>query len=183
MLDSPYPRVISGPPRPSRILTPTSLAPHSGRERIEVAGADAVLIRLGAGDRITLTNTEGGQRCEVVAADTKGRIDAGILGVPANSDAAGLKALLATGLAGLRLGLKRRGIDLDRAGGVALFGEATPAGASETFTAIQDGVLIVAAPGAAMHPGEQTTATPIVVTLQRAVLRKQGIAGALDMQG
>ena len=28
MLDSPYPRVIPGPPRPSRILTPTGFARH-----------------------------------------------------------------------------------------------------------------------------------------------------------
>ncbi len=174
MLDSPYPRVIAGPPRPSQILTPASLALHSGRERYEVEGGAAVLIRLEAGDRITLTNAEGGQRCEVVAADTKGAIDAGVLGAVANSDASGLKALLADGLAGLRLGITRRGIDLSRAGGIGLFGAETAAGAAETFTATRDGVVIVAAPGLAMHPGEQATLSPIVVTLQRAVLRRVG---------
>lgn len=174
MLDSPYPRVIPGPPRPSQILTPASLALHSGRERFEVEGGNAVLIRLAAGDRITVTNAEGGQRCEMVAADAKGRIDAGLLGATANSDAGGLKALLAEGLAGLRLGIAKRGIDLARAGGVALFDTATPAGTAETFTATRDGVVIVAAPAVPMDPGEQATASPIVVTLQRATLRRVG---------
>ena len=174
MLDSPYPRVIPGPPRPSQILLPASLALHSGRERFEVEGGNAVLIRLEAGDKITVTNAEGGQRCEMLAADAQGRIDAGLLGAQANSDAAGLKALLAAGLAGLRLGIARRGIDLGAAGAVALFDATTPAGTAETFTATRDGVVIVAAPAGAMHPGEQATATPIVVGLQRAVLRRIG---------
>jgi aminomethyltransferase len=174
MLDSPYPRVIPDPPRPSQILYPASLALHSGRERFDVEGGSAVLIRLGAGDRITLTNAEGGQRCEMVAADATGRIDAGLLGVTGNSDAAGLKALLSGGLAGLRQGIARRGIDLERAGGVALFDSRTAAGTAETFTASRDGVVIVAAPGTAMDPGQHDTLSPIVVSLQRAVLRRLG---------
>jgi aminomethyltransferase len=178
MLDSPYPRVISGPPRPSRILLPASRALHSGRERFEVPGAGAALIRIGVGDKVTVTNAEGGQRCELVAADSKGRIDAGILGVAANSDAPGLKALLAeavgSGLGGLRLGMERRGIDLSKAGAVALFDEQTPAAVEESFVVAQDGVVIIAAPGAAMDPGQQATATPLVVTVQRSALMQVG---------
>ena len=174
MLDTPYPHVTPGPPRPSQIVTPASLALHSGRERFEVQGAGAALIRVSAGDKITVTNTEGGQRCEVVAADGKGRIDAGILGVAANSDAAGLKALLSgntgSGLGGLRLGIERRGIDLSNAGAVALFDGQTPAGTDESFTATRDGVVIIAAPGNPMDPGAQDTATPLVVTVQRSTL-------------
>ena len=174
MLDSPYPRVIPGPPRPSQILTPASMALHSGRERFEVAGAGAALIKVTAGDRITITNAEGGQRCEVVAADSKGRIDAGILGVASNSDAAGLKALLSggtgSGLGGLRLGMERRGIDLAKAGALALFDGQTRAGAEETLTVTRDGVVIIAAPAAAMDPGAQDTATPLMVVVQRSTL-------------
>ena len=174
MLDTPYPSVIPGPPRPSQILTPASMMRPSGYERFEVQGAGAVLIRVGAGDKITVTNAEGGQRCELVAANTKGRIDAGILGAVANSDACGLKGLLSgnvgSGLPGLRLGIERRGIDLSKAGAVALFDGQTPAGSAETFTASRDGVVIIAAPAAAMHPGSQDTATPLVVTVQRSAL-------------
>ena len=174
MLDSPYPRVIAGPPRPSQILAPASLANNLGRERIEVQGAGAVLIRLFEGDTVTVTNTEGGQRCEIVAADTQGRIDAGLLGAVANCDAAGLKALLAgdggSGMGGLRLGIDRRGIDLAKAGAMALFDCDTLAGAAHSFTAQRDGVAIIAAPAAAMNPGHQNTATPLGITVQRSAL-------------
>jgi aminomethyltransferase len=95
MLDS-YPRVIPGPPRPSRIMTPASLTRHSGRERYEVPGAGALLIPLGTGDSVTLANTEGGQVCELVAADARGRIDAAILGVPANGDGSALTGISGT---------------------------------------------------------------------------------------
>ena len=175
MLDL-YPKVIPGPPRPSRILTPLSAQPHSGQERYEVPGNGAILIRLGAGDRVTVGNPEGGQRAELVAADDAGRIDAGVLGVAANSDAAGLKALLAagprlgSGMGGLRLGLERRGIDLAKAGAIALFGTETPAGTEESFTATRDGVLVIAAPGGDMAPDAQDSATPITVTVRRSTL-------------
>ena len=180
MLDTPYPRVIPGPPRPSRILTPASLSAHSGVERYEVPGCGALMIPIAAGDRVTITNTEGGQPAELVAADDKGRIDAAILGAVANSDAAGLKALLSggpnagSGLGALRPGLDRRGIDLARAGALALFEGTTPAGTEQSFTISRAGMLIVAAPGRAMSPHDQNTATPIGVQIQRATLRMVG---------
>ena len=184
MLDSQYPRVVAGPPRPSQIITPSSLAQHLGRERFEVQGAGAALIRVSAGDKITVANAEGGQPCELVAADTKGRIDAGVIGVAANCDATGLKALLAagtgSGLGGLRLGIDRRRIDLSKAGAVALFDGQTPAGAEENFTVTRDGVVIIAAPGMAMDPGAQNTTTPLVVTVQRSALVQ---VGRFDLPG
>lgn len=190
MLDVAYPRVRPGPPRPSRILMPTSMAAHSGLERHEVPGCGAVLIAVAAGDRVTVVNTEGGQRAELVAADDTGRIDAGLVGAVADCDAAGLKSLLSGGaamgsglgrlylgrlhLGGLRLGLQRRGIDLASAGAIALFEETTPAGAEQSFTVARAGVVIVAAPGTPMAPDSQQTATPIGVHIQRATRRLVG---------
>ncbi|NBE06103.1 DUF1989 domain-containing protein [Paragemmobacter ruber] len=179
MLDL-YPKVMSGPPRPSRILTPATVTARAGRERYEVVGNGAILIRVGTGDRVTIGNPEGGQRAELVAADGAGRIDAGLLGVAANSDAGGLKALLAagprlgSGMGGLRLGLERRGMDLAKAGAVAIFGAETPAGTQETFTITRDGVLVIAAPGGDMAPDGQDTATPITVLVQRSALMTVG---------
>lgn len=174
MLDT-YPQVRPGPPRPSRILTPLNVRAQSGEERHEIPGMGAWLIPVVTGDRITVQNPEGGQVAELVAADSRGRIDAGLIGATANSNARGLKALLTgsgSGMGGLRLGIERRGIDLTKAGAVQLFGTDTPAGTEETFTAQADGVLIVAAPSTAMVPGEQDTATPIVVTLRRSSLKR-----------
>ena len=170
MLDS-YPRVNPGPPRPSQIITPLG-GPRL--ERFEVPGGGAWLFQIGAGDTVTVVNLEGGQRAELVAADAAGRVDAGLLGVTANADAAGLRALLAAGngagLGGLRLGIERRGIDLASARAVTCFGTESAAGSEQSFTATRDGVLIVAAPGAAMAPDAQDTATPIGVRVQRSAV-------------
>jgi len=178
MLDVAYPKVIPGPPRPSRILMPRSVAVQAGPERHEVQGCGALLVAVAAGDRVTVINTEGGQRAELVAADDTGRIDAGVIGAVADCDAGGLKALLAggtgSGLGGLRRAMDRRGIDLGRAGAVGLFGAASPAGAEHSFGVTRAGVLIVAAPGAPMAPDAQDTATPLGVQIQRATPRRVG---------
>ena len=180
MLDSPYPRVIAGPPRPSRILAPRDLQRHPGLERQTVPGGGAWLLQMGQGDKITLINDEGGQPVEVISAGKDGRIDAGLLGHAPNSDASGLKAMLALGdtagdgLSRLRRGLALRGIDLASAGALRLFDAATPPGTRQAFTAQADGWLIVAAPGLPMSPDAQDTATPITVEVQRAKPRHVG---------
>ena len=180
MLDTPYPRVTPGPPRPSRILTPYDLQRHARRERQTIPGGGAWLLQLGQGDRITLINNEGGQPVELIAAAKDGRIDAAILGERPNSDGGGLKTMLALGdLAGrglsrLRRGLTARGIDLAHAGALRLFDAATPPRTTQSFTACADGWLIVAAPGLPMDPAAQDTATPITVEIQRATPQLTG---------
>ncbi|MEF3049013.1 DUF1989 domain-containing protein [Pseudotabrizicola sp. L79] len=184
MLDTRYPNVMAGPPRPSRILTPRDLERHHGRERHVVPGGGALLLRLGQGDRLTLVNDEGGQPVELVAATPEGRIAAAILGQVANSDAGGLKAMLALGdaagpgLGRLRRALVTRGIALAQAGALRLFAPDTPAGAQAGLTAQDDGWLIIAAPGLPMAPDTYMTATPITVHLQRATPR---ILGKFDL--
>jgi aminomethyltransferase len=182
MLDTPYPNVILGPPRPSRILTPRGLQRHHGRERQTIPGGGAWLLQLRQGDRITVLNDEGGQPVELIAAGKDGRIDAAILGHAPNSDAGGLKAMLAlgdhagdsAGLRRLRRGLTLRGIDLSKAGALRLFDALTPPATSQDFTAMADGWLIVAAPGLPMAPDAQDTASPITVELLRAAPRQIG---------
>lgn len=171
MLDSPYPSVRPGPPKPSQILTPQAAQRRSGHERYEVPGGGALLVALDQGDRITVTNVEGGQRAEVLAADQNGGIDPTILGVAADCTGEGLKALITAGgpgMARLRAGLARRGIDLGRAKALGLFGEASPAGTQATFTADRAGSLILAAPGLPMAPEAQATLTPLILTIDRA---------------
>lgn len=180
MLDT-YPNVTPGPPRPSRILTPSGAIPNPLRERHEIPGNGAWLVRIAAGDKVTVTNPEGGQRAELIATDATGAIDAGVLGVRSNSDGGGTKWLLSTGLSlfsgmgVVRRGLERRGIDLAQAGAVAVFDGTTPAGVSETFIVARDGHLLVAAPGRMMEPGDQDTATPLILTIERSkVIRAPG---------
>ncbi|WP_439560980.1 DUF1989 domain-containing protein [Roseinatronobacter sp.] len=173
MLDTPYPAVRPGPPRPSAILTPKAFTLPPGTERYCVAGAGAALIPVRAGDRLNLRNDEGGQVCEILAADNKGRIDAGLIGASANADGTGLKALLAcdlSSLRGLRMGLEARKIDLAQAGTVRLFDSQTPAGTQQDFRVSRDGVVVIAAPAGAMAPDAQDTATPLTVMVTRATV-------------
>jgi aminomethyltransferase len=177
MLDTPYPAVRPGPPRPSRILTPRGYSRHHGQERHTVPGGGAILLEIRTGDRMTVTNDEGGQPAELVAARPDGRIDAALLDHPANSTAEGLKALLTQpdpSLARLRAGIARRQIDLGRAAALRMFGPDTPAGTTADMTAQADGWLIVAAPGLPMAPDAQDTATPLTLTIQRANPRMVG---------
>ena len=94
MSQSPYPAVTAGPPRPSLILRPGQIALPPGMERYAVQGNGAVLIEVDAGDTISVRNVEGGQACELMAWGKDGVTDPGIFGETANSNAAGIKALL-----------------------------------------------------------------------------------------
>jgi len=180
MLDTAYPTVNPGPPRPSRILTPQGFSRHHGQERHVIPGGGAALLQLMTGDRLTVVNDEGGQPAELVAAAQDGRIDVAILGQASNATAEGLKAMLALGdaagegLTRLRRGLTQRHIDLGKAGGLRLFGPDTPPGARAELTALDDGWLVVAAPGLPMAPETQDTATPLTVLIQRAKPRMVG---------
>ncbi|MCB2135106.1 MAG: aminomethyltransferase family protein, partial [Rhodobacteraceae bacterium] len=176
MLDRHYPPVIPGPPRPSRIIQPAVFSLPPGSERYVVPGAGAIFVPVAAGDTLTVTNDEGGQPCEIVATGKTGAIDASIVGAGPNSDASGLKALLAGpegSLRALRMGIAARGIDLAKAGAIRVFGHDTSAGQSETFAATRDGAVIIAAPGGVMDAEAQDTSTPLTVMVKRATLKSQ----------
>ena len=163
--------MILGPPKPSRILTPRDLIRRLGVERYEVPGGGALLVEVAAGDRVTVVNAEGGQAAEVLAADRAGRVDLEVIGAAGNCAGEGLKALVAgggPGMARLRTGMARRGIDLGRARAVRLFGAGSPAGDRAEFVVQRPGDLILAAPGVAMTPDTQATLSPLVLTIQRA---------------
>jgi aminomethyltransferase len=128
------------------------------------------MISVAAGDRITVTDVEGLQACEVVTADSRGRIAPSMLGVESNCTADGLKSVLAVATqdaVALRRGIARRGIDLAKARSVRLFGAGSPAGASADLTAQQDSYLIVCAPGEPMDAGAQDTTTPLELRVKR----------------
>ncbi len=173
MLDN-YPNVKAGPPKPSRIIQPQVFSLPPGVERYVVEGQGAVLIPIDTGDQITIINDEGGQHCEVVVCDPKGRSDAGIIGLTATAGAGGLQALLTSNdksLRGMRMGLDARKIDLAKAQAVHLFEATTPAKTEAKFTTVREGVVIIAAPAAAMDFEAQNTATPLTVMIKRAVIK------------
>ena len=61
MLDNPYPKVQTGPPKPSKIIMPRQFLLPQGTERYVVQGAGAILVPIYTGDHITIINDEGGQ--------------------------------------------------------------------------------------------------------------------------
>ncbi len=174
MFDTKYPEVIAGPPRPSVIVQPKVFSLPPGTERYVVEGAGAILVRVEPGDQIEIENTEGGQRCELVAADARGRFDAGVIGAAGQGAPRGLMALVTSqdqSLRGLRLGIEARGLDLAKAQAVHLFEGQTPAGTKQQFTVAREGIVIVAAPGGIMDFEAQDTATPLTVFIRRATLK------------
>ena len=150
-----------------------------GVERYRVSGGGAAVIAISAGDRITVIDVEGRQPCEVLAADATGRVDPGLIGGKVSGIADGLRGILASGSESARAvgsGLRRRNIDLGDAEAVRVFGSESVAGSREEFTAQGPGMLIVAAPGNAMAPEAQDTATELEVRVARASPRSEEFA-------
>ncbi len=158
-------------PRPSRILRPGERALPPNVERYPVSGGGSLLADVKVGDRVLMTDVEGGQRVELVFCDAKGRFDLAGLGVREDGAAEALKAVLAEdndGAHRTRAALQRRGITLVQAKSFQLFGVESRAGSSAEFTVRHDGVLIIAVPAVQMSPDMQDTATVIELRLIRA---------------
>ena len=147
--------MFDSPPRPSQILRPGLPSLPAGTERYVVEGGCAIVVGIETGDRVTITDSEGQQSVEVLAADAQGRIDPGILGRKGNSAARGLTAALALEDESARIvrrGLERRKIDLAKASAIRVFSADSPAGNMASFIVERAGTLIICAPGGPMRP-------------------------------
>ena len=164
--------VITGPPVASRVIRPGVRALPFGTERYVVAGNGTVSVPVAAGDRLKLVNTEGGQRCVVLGADSTGRVITGdMLGEASGESCEGLHTILAmatSDAARARALLERLNISLDGAAALTVFDGRSRAGASAELSVQLDGVLVIAAPGGIMDFASQNTASPIEVFIIRA---------------
>ncbi len=163
--------MLSTAPKPSLIYRPGLISLPVGVERYVVRGAGSTVLNVKAGASFVVTDMEGGQICEIAFCDAASRFDVAALGVRANGHGEGLKALLAEDTENTqrtRAALARRNIDLGKAETYRVFGEASPSGLTAEFKVSRDGILIVAAPGAAMTPENQDTATGIELRITRA---------------
>ena len=161
--------LVRSAPRPSLILRPgeTTLGPNV--ERYRIPGGGTLLARVGPGDLLLLTDTEGGQSCEMAFCDESGRFDLAALGGQADSCGHDLKQLLARpGAERTLAALRRRNIEPGQASTVRLFGAGSKAGNKAELSVARAGLLIVAAPGTQMHPGDQDTATDLELRVVRA---------------
>lgn len=163
------------PPRPSTILRPGMPALPAGVERYRVKGRGTTVIKVAAGDRITITDVEGGQLCEVSFVDTSGRFNAAGLGNAFSRSASGLQEILARDEDSARrtlAALKRRHVDPAGAEALVLFGERSSPGASAELTIALDGLLIVAAPAPPMDAETQNTATALELRVARSTIER-----------
>ncbi|MEX2408954.1 MAG: DUF1989 domain-containing protein [Rhodovibrionaceae bacterium] len=160
-----------GGPRPTRSLRPGLLDLPPGVELYRIKGGGSLVVPLRAGDKITVTDPEGLQPCEIAVFDDGGRSVPEALGARQAVEATGLHAVLAARSedAGRAVAaLKRRGIDLGTARVLrALDGERAP-GTAESFTCDREAICIVAAPGAAMSVHEQAPPTDLTLRIDRA---------------
>ena len=158
-------------PRPSTILRPGIPSLGAGVERYRVKGNGSTIIKVVAGDRFSVRDLEGCQPCEVSFVDSSGQFNAAGIGHPFSNDASGLKSILTSpdpSAARTVAALSRRGVDLGQAAALRLFGGLSLPGTSAEFAVALDGLLIVAAPGNIMMPGDQDTATTIELMVTRA---------------
>ncbi|EJT06328.1 DUF1989 domain-containing protein [Rhizobium sp. CCGE 510] len=158
---------------PSLVHYPGIPTLPQGTERYRAKGGGSVVIRVEAGDRVSVIDSEGGQVCEISFLDEKGRFLAAGLGTPFSNSAEGLKAILQgedESAARTRAALARRGADLAAAGALSIFGAGSTPRSQADFTISMKGLLIVAAPAGAMSPEAQDTATPVEVRIKRSLL-------------
>src|SRR4051812_18357348 len=132
---------------------------------VRPGGATVVPVR--PGDRLTVRDPDGGQPAEVTVLDAEGGEDAAALGARADAPATVLTAALRDGGAAAFLGeLHRRGLKPHDARAIRLFGNDSPPGASESFTAGRAATVVVAAPGGRVVEGGWP-ASALTVEVQR----------------
>lgn len=142
-----------------------------GTERYRVKGGGSLVVRVEPGDRVTVTDLEGGQPCELSFIDEHAKFRAAGLGASFTNAAEGLKTVLSAdddSARRTRAALQRRGADLSQAGVLRLFGETSTPGSQAEIPIMLKGLLIAAAPASAMQPDAQDTATPIEIRIKRS---------------
>jgi len=148
-------------------------------ERHPVPGGGSRAVALEAGDEITVVDTAGLQPVELVMFAPDGSSDAGMLGARGKGAAGGIAAVLANGgRSGGRVAkaLETAGFDLARGDAIRLFENGSVSGASDSFTASRDGLLIIAAPANDMEPHAQNAPGDIVLFVRRCSERALGAA-------
>ena len=86
-----------------RLLQPGLWLLDPGTERYRVTGGGATALALEAGDRIEITDPEGRQSCELIAFDSAGASDPGLLGAaPDSGPAEGVQVILSAPLTDAR---------------------------------------------------------------------------------
>ena len=159
-------------------ITPSLLEPGLWRsdpslERYQVQGGGSIVVRLQAGDTITIHDPQGRQVGEVIVFDRNGRPAPGALGNYPVQKPTGLGSILANrdmNTGSLAQRLSALDITLDNALAIPLFSSDSAPGEEVEFTASDDLTCLVCAPGASMSVEEQHPPTPLIVWVRRSDL-------------
>ena len=159
------------PNRP-RLLLPGLLPRDPGLERYRVRPGGLTAVPMAAGDQLTVLDPQGRQSAELT-------LLADVAGLTQDAPATVLRELAAAGTADPVLGLLAGfGLDPAQARAARLFGEWSPAGATEVLTADRDTVALVAAPARPMRVSDDAANPPteLLLELRRAAPRRSTTA-------
>lgn len=161
----------------SRVREPGIIPYIPGLERYRARGGGCLTLSLASGDRITIIDAEGGQRCEIIGFAPDGRVDHAALGAAQLTPADGLAAMLArheptaAPVAGLLEGAQ---VSVDAAEALVLFDDPmSPPGQSESLTAERAVIVAVAAAGGPISPHDLGPATDILVLVERVAAQDE----------
>jgi len=164
-----------------RLLLPGLIAREPGLESYRVRPGGVTALRMEPGDRLTVIDPQGRQTAEL-SVITDGGGNGAALGITADAPAATLRSLAQTqsdggergrGADAVLAALAAGRVDAQDLRALRLFGEWSPAGNRESFTAGSAATVVVAAPAVAMsvEDAQANPPTELSLELQRAVLR------------
>ncbi|MBA2951576.1 DUF1989 domain-containing protein [Streptomyces himalayensis] len=156
-------------PSSSRLLLPGLTPREPGLETYGVRPGGVTGVRLRPGDRIDVVDRHGRQPAELTVLDREGPTGSA-LGITLDAPATVLRGSAAPNVSAVPA---EYGIDPERAMAVRLFGGWSPAGARESFTAVCEAVVLVAAPAVPMAVDDEAANPPsdLLIEIRRAAPR------------
>ena len=138
-------------------------------EKYTVKAQGLIGIDVFKGDKIIIIDIEGGQTCEVIAFDTKGKNNQSIVGQKINGEAKFVKYILTNSndKKVLLEKIKKKNIDFHKTQSSNFFDETTAEKDEIKFSAEEDGFILFAAPGEDMKVNQQNAPSNIEVLIER----------------
>jgi aminomethyltransferase len=163
------PILIASSPRP-RLREPGLPLFQPGVERHCVRGAGAVILHLFRGDRVSVTDREGRQPCEIAAFASDGQEDLSALGLDAVRESTGINRLLAGAdreSHAIAAQLRQRNLPsrVGRAG--LLFVQDSVPGETVELTVARECIAVFHAAGGPMEVDAQNAPTDLTVVVHR----------------
>lgn len=163
---------------PTRLRLPGLIPPEPGLETYWVKPGGVTAVHLDGGDRLTVIDCAGRQTAELTVVGAGGS-NGSALGVEASAPATTVRSLVPAvpggGRDGVLAALAAADIDPEDARATRLFGEWSPAGARETFTADASTRVLVAAPAEPMSVEDESANPPseLLIEVRRAAPRQR----------